>query len=126
MLRPATLFRIDVIGAAVSCLALGLLLPQLQPHIGMPAQALHVLAAIPIAFVVYDLACLATRRAERAAWLRPIALANLGYCAISAGFLVRHRDELAPLGWAYFVIEIAIVLALATVELRAARPDRAA
>ncbi|MFN0247052.1 MAG: hypothetical protein ACKV2T_09090 [Kofleriaceae bacterium] len=120
-LRPRTLFAIDAVGAAVSALVLGLVLPRFESLVGMPPATLYLLAVVPVVFLLYDVGCLLTGRAERPAYLLPIALANLGYCVLSVGYLVRHREHLTPLGWTYFVIEIVVVVALATLEIRAHR-----
>lgn len=119
--RPRTLLRIDAAGASISAGALGTFAGWFWWVVGMPRDVLAMLAALPLVFVLYDLICLRTDRADRPASLRPIAAANLGYCALSATMLGIHARSLTALGWAYFVGEVAIVTGLAIVQLRRAR-----
>ncbi len=115
------LFVIDLLGALASAVLLGVVLPRFEPLFGMPQAALHVLAALPLLFACYSLACLVTRRAHKARLLRPLAILNAGYCVVSVVYVVMHASALRPLGWLYFGGELAIVLALAALEWRASR-----
>ena len=119
--NPAFLLRVDAVGAALSAVFLGLVLPQFPAHIGMPTQTLYLLAALPVVFALYDVWCLtrSTPRFGRA--LRGISIANATYAMLSVGFLWVHASQLEPLGWAYFIGELGIVLALAGQEWRLAK-----
>lgn len=119
-IQTRTLFIVDAVGAAISALILGVVLMRFDHIFGMPREALIVLAAIPAAYLVYDLVCLATKRAQQARFMLIIALLNLGYCCISALFAFQNARSLTTVGWAYFVGEILLVFALAFTELRAA------
>lgn len=122
--RPQTLFIIDAAGAALSAFMLGVVLMRLESVFGMPSSALTVLAALPVGFLVFDLFCLATKRAEHARFLLYIGLFNLAYCCVSVGYIFRHIRDLTTLGWLYFIVEVLLVLGLAVVELRAAAAAR--
>lgn len=122
-ITPRALFRVDAVGATVSATALGVFAAWFWPVLGMPRGTLMVLAALPVVFIAYDLVCLAGPRADRPAALRPIAMMNLGYCAVSAAMLGIHAPVLTTLGWLYFGGELLIVTGLASVQWRrAARP----
>lgn len=118
--HPRHLFAIDGAGALLSALLLALVLPAVQHLIGMPRPALYLLAAFPILFASYDAWCYLRLRRPHAPYLRMIGTANLLYCALSVGLLIYHFHLLTPIGMAYFMGELLIVLFLAILELRTA------
>lgn len=118
--RPRQLFAIDGAGALLSAVLLGIVLPAVQHLIGMPQQALYLLASLPVLFALYDSWCYWRRPEPYAPYLRIIGTANLLYCLLSVALLIYHFSLLTPLGIAYFVFELLIVLFLAILELRTA------
>lgn len=118
---PHALFLVDGVGALVTAVLVGVVLPTLGEHIGTPRPVLRVLALTAAVFAAYSLACAATRPTRWPGYLRGIALANAGYCLVTAALLVRFSATLHALDWLYFVGEIVVVSALATLELRVAR-----
>jgi hypothetical protein len=118
---PRTLFLIDGVGALVTALSVGVLLPMLGEHIGMPRPVLRSLALTAAVLAAYSLTCAAAQPTRWPALLRGIALANAGYCVVTAALLVRVSATRHALDWLYFGGEIAVVSALATFELRVAR-----
>lgn len=116
-------FLIDGVGALVSAVMLGAVLPLLGERIGMPRGTLFGLATVAVVFAGYSLTC--HRRAQPLVpWLVAIALANLAYCALTLALVVHHVERLGVLGLMYFVGEIAVVLALVVWELRVAFASR--
>lgn len=120
-LSSRQLFLIDGIGAVVSAIMLGVVLVGWNHWVGMPVQALYVLAAIPIGFAAYDFYCYLRVAEPQSNFLKVIAGLNLAYCGISIAFLFQHWSSLTWLGWAYFLIELVIVIVLASIQLRASR-----
>jgi len=118
---PRTLFFVDGVGALVTALLVGVVLPTLREHIGTPRPVLRALALTAAVFAAYSLTCAATRPKRWPGYLRGIALANAGYCLVTAAFLIRFTAALHVLDWLYFVGEIVVVWALVTLELRVAR-----
>jgi hypothetical protein len=118
---PRRAFVVDGLGALVSTLALGGLLPLFADELGTTRSALYTLAAFPLLYAVFDLACVLLRPARWRAALRVVAVANTVYPLISVGVLASNGVELSMLGSVYFVQEIAIVWALAALELHVAR-----
>lgn len=118
---PRTLFLADGLGALVTALLVGAVLPTLGDLIGMPRLLLRTLALAAAVLAAYSLTCAAVRPQRWPAYLRGIALANAGYCLVTAALLVRVRATVHTLDWLYFVGEIVVVGALATLELRVAR-----
>ncbi len=119
--RPRTLFLLDGVGALVTALLVGVVLPRLGEYIGTPRPVLRALALTAAVFAAYSLACAALQPTRWPGYLRGIALANAGYCAVTAAVLIRFRATLHPLDWIYFAGEIVVVGALVTLELRVAR-----
>lgn len=118
---PRTLFLVDGVGALVTALLVGVVLPTLGEHIGTPRPVLRALAMTAAVLAAYSLTCAATRPKRWPGYLRGIALANAAYCVVTAAFLIRFSATLHALDWLYFVGEIVVVCALVTFELRVAR-----
>lgn len=118
---PRTLFLVDGAGALVTALLVGVVLPALGDLIGMPRPVLQALALAAAVFAAYSLTCAAVRPTRWPGYLRGIALANAGYCVITAAVLIRFAAVLHVLDWLYFVGEIVVVGALVTLELRVTR-----
>lgn len=122
-LRPH-IFLVDGLGAVASAMGTGLLLPALQPWVGLPRDVLIGLAIPAVLFAVYSLSAWRLN-ARPWPWLGVIAAANLAYCGLVAVTLVVFRDPIQPLGLAYFVGEIAIVVGIAWVERQVWRTSAA-
>lgn len=118
-LHPKQLFLIDGFGALLSAFLLGIILTRFESIFGMPRQTLYILAFIPCLFAVYDFSCYWLNPENWAPFLKAIGIANLLYCCISIGFVLHHYQQLTALGWAYFILELAIVALLAKFELGA-------
>lgn len=120
LLTTRGILLLDGLGALVTACSVGLLLPALDPWIGVPAGALHALGAVAMALAIVSLSRHFTKRTTPGA-LRFIAVANLSYCGITACLLVWLWP--APTVWAlaYFGGEIAIVALLASRELALAK-----
>lgn len=118
---PRVMFRFDTAGAAVSLLLLGVILPRLQAHLGVPASVLYGLALWAGGCLLYDLLCLRLATLTQPQWLGGIVLANALYCILSAVLLVVHSDALTPLGVAYFVVDILVILAVIAIEVQLLR-----
>ncbi len=117
-----TLLLIDGVGAITSAVFLGLVLPAIQDHIGMPVATLRFLAAIAVIFAVYSLSCYRFTSPENPIWLKTIAHLNLCYCVLTFLLVLAHRNELTVLGWLYFLGEMIIVLGLVWLEKKHCSP----
>lgn len=113
------LFLIDALGAVATAMMLGLVLTQFESAFGMPRRVLVPLALVAVGFAAYSLSCFV--RASGPAFLLGIATANTLYCVVTLSLVIYLRASLTWLGVAYFLGEIVIVMALVTVEVRAAR-----
>ncbi len=114
------LLLVDGVGALMTAIGVGLVLPALDGWFGLPIWALRGLGAVALGFATFSLGRHLTRTAS-AASLRQIAIANLSYCAATACLLWVHRSTVTDLAYAYFGFEIVVVVALSVWELRLAR-----
>jgi hypothetical protein len=117
---PRRAFAFDGVGALVSALALGGLLPHIAPLVGADVSALRLLGGIALGYAAYDLACFATQPVRWRPALRVTAAANAAYPVISVAVLASDGPALRPLGHLYFAVEFAIVWSLAALQLAVA------
>jgi hypothetical protein len=82
----------------------------------MPKDILFVLAGIAGCFAVYSIGCRLFVRENWEPYLKGIATANVLYCLTTLGLVLYLYESLTWLGLAYFLGEIAVVLALVTAE----------
>ena len=118
VLNKRNIFLLDGLGAVVSCLFLGLVLPALQPYIGMPLFVLYGLAALAFSFALYSLSCYYFADHNNPKWLLGIITLNLSYCLLSLILLMRFWGLLTPFGATYFIAEKLIVLGIVSLEWR--------
>lgn len=123
LLDRRTIFLVDGLGAVVSALSLGVVLPAFQPSIGMPLAVLHFLAALAAGFSVYSLSVFRFADHSKPLWLRIIIAANLSYCALSLTLVVNYFAQLTALGLSYFLLEKVIVLGIVGLEWRILKYD---
>ncbi len=113
---------LDALGATVSAVSLGLILPALDDFIGMPRVALIPLALIAAVFALTSMAgALRLLELSPARHLKRIAFANLLYCLVTIGCLFAFSTELMLFDYLYFVGEVLLVMLLAMKELNLAR-----
>lgn len=118
--RPYRLFLVDAGGALVSCAMLWLVFGRLLTT-GLPASVYRSLAMIALLFALNSAIQYRTGEPRWPLRLAIVAIANLLYCALTAGLIVYFRDRLTTLEWIYLPAELAVVIALATVELVTSR-----
>ena len=115
-LNSRSIFLLDGIGAVVSVLLLGGVLPVVQPWIGMPLRALYLLALIPVFYGMYSFGCYRLADHSNPRWLQVVMVANLLYCVLTMSLLVRFFDELTALGMAWFIIDALVILGVVALE----------
>ncbi|OJJ14323.1 hypothetical protein BKI52_43370 [marine bacterium AO1-C] len=120
-LTPKKLFLIDSLGALLTALMTGVVLTTLEAHIGMPVKTLYYLAMIACIFAVYSLWNHLKMKPNWPFFMKIIAIANLTYCSATFALAIYHRETVTLLGFIYFALEVAVVVALATIELKTAR-----
>ena len=115
------LFLIDGLGALVSAIMLGVVLPLVQPLVGIPLYTLYLLAVFPILFAIIDFYALFKKPSPIQQYLKIIAACNITYCFLSVAMAYYHRSQITVLGWIYLIIEVIIVGTLALIELNYAK-----
>ncbi len=118
---PPKLLLLDGIGAMVTAGSMALVLAPLEPLFGLPRATAYGLALLGALFASYSLSGALSEPKRSRTRLRNIAIANLGYCALSLGLMIHHKSELTPLGRVYLGAEIAIVALLSKYELKVAK-----
>ena len=86
----------------------------------MPTTALSNLSVIAICFCIYSTVCFITLKRRWAPFIRIIGIANLLYCALTIGLLIKYFLVLTIFGIIYFSVEIVIMSVLSYVELNVA------
>lgn len=119
-LNKRNIFLIDGIGALVSAMFTGLILPLFSQWIGLPAWALYCLAVFPLTYGIYSLSCFWLVKSISPIMLKAITLANLFYCLVS-GLVIFIFPEITIWGRLLLAGEILIILGVVAIELRVYR-----
>jgi hypothetical protein len=117
-LNERTIFLLDGIGALVSLVSLGVVLPAFQERIGMPGNVLYFLASLALVCALYSLSRYRLADLTNPFWLRGIIGLNLGYCVVSLYLIIKYFQLLTSLGLAYFLLEKLVVLAIVGFEVK--------
>ncbi|HAS38946.1 MAG TPA: hypothetical protein DCS93_00635 [Microscillaceae bacterium] len=122
-ISPKKLFLIDGLGAFLTAFTTGVILANLEAHIGMPKNVLYPLAVIACFFAVYSFWNHLQMVPNWPMFMNIIAIANLVYCSLTLGLAIYHRATVTSLGFAYFGLEVVVVVSLAIFELKTARTN---
>lgn len=121
-LDKKTIFLFDGIGALMSLLFTGIVLPFFSTRLGLSKEALHFLAVFPLLFSIYSLSCYFFVRATQKWMLTLIIGANSLYCLISGTFILFY-SQLSGLGALLLFLEILILLLIVVLEIRILRQN---
>ena len=119
------IFLIDGIGASMSAIALGVVLPYFQQWVNMPLPILFILCGLAIGFALFSFTIYILTSPSNSRWLRRIMLANLSYCTLTALLVYKYFNILTQLGLTYFIGEILIILTLVGLEYKIYRNNTA-
>ena len=119
--NPKRLFLLDSLGAILTAFFLFVVIWQFNGYFGMPKPVLTYLSIIAICFCIYSTSCFLFLKAYWTAFIRLIGIANLLYCALTIGLLIKYYSLLTIIGVTYFLIEIVIICGLSHVELNVAK-----
>lgn len=115
MLNIRTIFLFDGLGAILSFLLTGFLLPLFSNVIGIPPKILYVLAAFPFVYGIFSFSCYGLAK-ERKPWmLLSIILANIFYSILS-GALVLTYNGITVWGRGFLLIEIIVIMIVVALE----------
>lgn len=113
---PQKIFLIDFLGALISALFLGLVLPRFQSYIGMPLSILYWMAAFAVILALYGITAYILSRASWKSFLKVLILGNSSYLIFSLICLIHYRSLITPLGWIYFFLEKVVLVILLRIE----------
>ena len=111
----------DSLGAIISGFILLVIMRRQNEYFGMPETVLTCLSFIAICFCMYSAACFLFLKDRWTPFIRLIGVANLLYCALTIGLLIKYYSLLTVFGTIYFLIEILIICGLSYVELTVAK-----
>src|SRR5690606_9693846 len=114
------LFLVDSMGALLTALLTGIIMPKFEKFLGIPASLLYSLSAIALALFVYSLLCHFSAGMYIRQLMLIITLLNILYCCTTLILLAYHSSTITTWGWVYFSGEIVIILALASLEFKKA------
>ena len=109
------IFAVDGMGAVFSIVSPLLLLPQLEPWLGLSLAVTWPLAVPAVLLAAVSLRCW-RRRAPVHPWLLPVMAGNLGYCVFLPLWLGQHAARVTPLGWGWCALEVVVITSLVAVE----------
>jgi hypothetical protein len=107
---------VDAIGALVSAVSLGVLLPYFQSFIGLPLHLLYVLAFIAVIFLIISLSSFFRGNCEYQKRLKMMAKFNLLYILVTWLLIILYFAEITNYGLLYFAAETIVVLVLVKFE----------
>lgn len=119
-LDSKNVFLFDGIGATVSTLFAGFLLPRFSLQIGVTTSDLYCLASLAFIYSIYSFYCYKFVAATKPWMLIGIILANGFYCSVSSGIIFFYRS-LTVTGAVLFSMEIFVVLLVIGLELNVYR-----
>jgi len=120
--NPKSLVLIDLIGAFISTISLGFVLVHLEAYFGIPRQALYLLALLASFLILFDgYIYYQVKHESIGKQLKILGFLNTSYVIFSLAFVsFFHFSSVLTLGWIYLLLEVLIVLFLATLEIQVA------
>ena len=119
--KQKTLFLVDSIGAFITAFFLFVIIQQLNFYFGIPKTQLTYLLIIAICFCIYSVSCFLLLKRRFAPFMRFIGIANILYCVVTIGTLIKYYHLVTLIGTSFFLIEIGIIFTLSYVELTVAK-----
>lgn len=112
------LFIIDSLGAMLTAFFLFVIMRQFDEYFGMPKTVLTYLSIIATCYCIYSITCFLFLKRRWTLYIKIIGIANLLYCALTIGLLIKYYHLLTTIGKTYFLIEIVIICRLSYIELK--------
>jgi len=114
LLELKKVFQLDLVGAVLSVIILGLILPFWQPCFGIPLAVLRLLAFCAIFLSVFDLACIFLLKKESRIQyaVSTIIGLNVMYLLLSIIVIIMHWDLITLWGHGYLFLEIVVLIGL--------------
>ena len=122
--KQKTLFLVDSIGAFITAFILFVIVRPLNEYFGIPIQELTYLSVIAVVFCIYSATCFLFLKDSFTTFIKIIGIANLIYCALTIGLMIKYYPFLTIMGISYFLVEIVIICGLSYVELTVSTRNR--
>lgn len=119
--NPHQLLMVDRFGAFTSALFHGAVLLPLNHWVGLSVPILGTLTGIAVFFGVFTYLWQIFMPELPKKGLLIIALLNSAYCLLTTGILYRYWSDLSTFGATFFILELAVVMQLIVLELKAAK-----
>lgn len=119
-LNSRYIFLFDGIGAGLSLVFTGVLLPFFSEAIGIPTKLLYTLAVLPLMFMCYSLICYFVIKRIKSWMLRTVIIANLFYCAM-AMFVISALPSITVWGQALLAAEVIVIFVVIAIEAKVYR-----
>lgn len=116
--HPKLVFLLDALGALLTSTLIGGLLVAYQPYIGLSFNWLYILASIAAVLTIYSSSCAVLIQRKWKPFLLIIISANILYACLTATLIIVHYKEFTPLGLAYFIGEIFVLLGVIWIEIK--------
>jgi hypothetical protein len=110
---------LDSLGALVTAVNL-LVISQFESYSGVPRDIALILLPLPILYSIFSFLSYKFGNHNWRSLLKMIAIANLFYCCLTMYVTWINFDTFKILGIIYFIVEILIIVVLATLELKIA------
>jgi hypothetical protein len=110
---------LDSLGALVTAINL-LVIPLFEIYTGVPRDIALILVPLPILYSIFSLFSYKFGNDNWRSLLKMIAIANLIYCCLTLYVTWINFDTFKIIGIIYFIVEIIIIIILATLELKIA------
>lgn len=121
-LSEQNIFLFDGVGALLTAASMWFILPYFSMALGIPISVLFSLGAVGIIFAAYSLGCHLFVRSRKAWMLATMMMGNVMYCLAIAYFIASLRG-LTIWGFTYFLVELAIIVFLVSLEAKIYRKD---
>lgn len=115
--NPRRLFMVDAFGAAVTAVAIGLIMQALPQWFMVQLSISYALAGIAMVFSLYSALCGLALSSGFKPYILAIAMANTLYCIATAGILLIFFEQFSVLASIYFLLEICVIIILVFIEL---------
>lgn len=117
MINSKNIFLIDGIGALISSIFLGIILPYFNPYFSLPIDILYSLSLVAVCFAVYSITCHYKAHSNSRNLLLIIAILNCFYGLSTLLILFIYKELITIFDYVYFIIELFILLALIIIEV---------
>ena len=110
---------LDSLGALLTAINL-FVIPLFEIYTGVPRDIALILVPLPILYSIFSFLSYKFGNHNWRSLLKMIAIANLIYCCLTMYVTWINFDTFKILGIIYFIVEILIIVVLATLELKIA------